>query len=110
MTGTDSTHRTRIAALFTAAVLASAAACSDDAISTSQAAATGSTPSTEPSGTAQDITELDGPGPGEDLGPGTYSIDPDADPSTPMRVEYELPGAGRPGSERSRTTTPPTRS
>lgn len=28
------------------------------------------------------------------LDPGTYSIDPDLDPSTPMRVTYEIPAAG----------------
>ena len=28
------------------------------------------------------------------LEPGTYSIDPDLDPSTPLRVVYEVPAEG----------------
>jgi hypothetical protein len=51
---------------------------------------------TAPSGTApgpevQDIMELEGFAP---LEPGTYSIDPDLDPSTPLRVVYEVPFEG----------------
>jgi hypothetical protein len=39
----------------------------------------------------QDIMEL---APFAPLEPGTYSIDPDLDPSTPLRVEYEVPAEG----------------
>ena len=40
---------------------------------------------------AQDIMELDYFAP---LEPRTYFIDPDLDPSTPVRVVYEIPGEG----------------
>jgi len=41
-----------------------------------------------PTATIQDIMELEGFAP---LEPGTYSIDPDLDPSTSLRVVYEVP-------------------
>jgi hypothetical protein len=41
--------------------------------------------------TIQDIMELE---PFAPLEPGTYFIDPDADPSTPLRVVYEVPAEG----------------
>jgi hypothetical protein len=44
-----------------------------------------------PTPTIQDIMELEPFGP---LEPGTYFIDPDADPSTPLRVVYEVPAEG----------------
>ena len=49
---------------------------------------------TEPSPTAtiQDVTEQLGDSP--PLQPGTYFIDPDADPSTPLRVVFEVPVEG----------------
>ncbi len=50
-------------------------------------------PASEPSPTTtiQDIMELEDFAP---LEPGTYFIDPDSDPSTPLRVEYEVPVEG----------------
>ena len=45
-------------------------------------------PSEPATPTVQDIMELEPFGP---LEPGTYFIDPDADPSTPLRVLYEVP-------------------
>jgi hypothetical protein len=39
----------------------------------------------------QDVWELD---PFSPLEPGTYAIDPDGDPSTPLRVVYRIPAAG----------------
>jgi hypothetical protein len=44
-----------------------------------------------PTPTIQDIMEL---APFAPLEPGTYSIDPDLDPSTPLRVVYEVPAEG----------------
>ncbi len=44
-----------------------------------------------PTPTVQDIMEL---GPFAPLEPGTYFIDPDGDPSTPLRVVYEVPAEG----------------
>jgi hypothetical protein len=44
-----------------------------------------------PTSTIQDVTELEfGGGDFPPLEPGIYSIDPDADPSTPLRVVYEV--------------------
>jgi hypothetical protein len=44
-----------------------------------------------PTPTVQDIMELE---PFAPLEPGTYFIDPDLDPSTPLRVAYEVPAKG----------------
>jgi hypothetical protein len=44
-----------------------------------------------PTPTVQDIMELE---PFAPLEPGTYFIDPDLDPSTPLRVVYEVPFEG----------------
>ena len=44
-----------------------------------------------PTPTIQDIMELE---PFVPLEPGTYFIDPDGDPSTPLRVVYEIPPEG----------------
>ncbi|HJP65298.1 MAG TPA: hypothetical protein VKA30_03220 [Actinomycetota bacterium] len=44
-----------------------------------------------PTPTAQDVMDL---GEFAPLKPGTYFIDPDADPSTPFRVLYEVPAEG----------------
>jgi hypothetical protein len=41
--------------------------------------------------TASDVWALE---PFTDLEPGTYFIDPDLDPSTPLRVTYEIPAEG----------------
>jgi hypothetical protein len=46
---------------------------------------------TDPGPEVQDIMEL---APFAPLQPGTYSIDPDLDPSTPLRVVYEVPAEG----------------
>ena len=46
---------------------------------------------TAPGPEVQDIMELEGFAP---LEPGTFSIDPDLDPSTPLRVVYEVPFEG----------------
>ncbi len=53
----------------------------------------GTTTPSEPSPTptVQDIMELE---PFAPLEPGTYFIDPDLDPSTPLRVVYEVPAEG----------------
>jgi hypothetical protein len=48
-----------------------------------------SEPSSAPA--VQDVMELEEFAP---LEPGTYSIDPDTDPSTPLRVMYEVPAKG----------------
>jgi hypothetical protein len=55
----------------------------------SPAAAKSSEPS--PASTPQDIRKLEDFAP---LDPGTYFIDPDDDPSTPLRVVYEVPADG----------------
>jgi hypothetical protein len=48
-----------------------------------------------PTPTIQDVTDLEfGGGNFPPLEPGTYFIDPDADPSTPLRVVYEVPVEG----------------
>ena len=41
--------------------------------------------------TVKDVKEIEYFAP---LEPGTYSIDPDLDPSTPLRVEYDIPAKG----------------
>ena len=46
---------------------------------------------TDPGPEVQDIMELE---PFAPLEPGTYFIDPDLDPSTPLRVVYEVPSEG----------------
>ena len=48
-------------------------------------------PTPSPSLAAQDIWSFEPLGPIE---PGTYFIDPDLDPSTPLRVVYEIPAEG----------------
>jgi hypothetical protein len=51
----------------------------------------GGTDDPSPRPTIQDVRDLPEFAP---LEPGTYFIDPDADPSTPLRVVYEIPGDG----------------
>jgi hypothetical protein len=82
---------TRHGSLLGAALLIALAACSSDpATSPSNAApTTSSEPSATPKG--QDVMELEDFAP---LDPGTYFIDPDLDPSTPLRVTYEVPSEG----------------
>jgi hypothetical protein len=60
---------------------------------TSVPASPAATASSEPSPapTVQDVMALEG---FAALDPGTYFIDPDADPSTPLRVVYEVPSEG----------------
>ncbi len=64
-----------------------------DPPSPSPAAPTSTVEASEPSPTptVQDIMQLEGFAP---LEPGTYSIDPDLDPTTPLRVVYEVPVEG----------------
>ena len=50
-----------------------------------------STPAPSPAPSAQDIWSFEPLGPIE---PGTYFVDPDLDPSTPLRVVYEVPAPG----------------
>jgi hypothetical protein len=70
------------------------------ACTTGSEAANPKTPSMAPSNpsptpTIQDVMDLEfGGGNFPPLEPGTYFIDPDADPSTPLRVEYEVPVEG----------------
>ena len=49
------------------------------------------TPTPTPTATVQDVMEL---GDFARLEPGTYFVDPDGDPSTALRVEYEIPAEG----------------
>jgi hypothetical protein len=69
--------------------------CAQGPGTTATATSSPGTPSpiSEPSPTLtiQDVTELEYDAP---LEPGTYFIDPDADPSTPLRVVYEVPVEG----------------
>ena len=58
---------------------------------TSSVADTTAPSETEPGPAVQNIMELEGFAP---LEPGTYFIDPDGDPSTPLRVVYEVPIEG----------------
>ena len=58
---------------------------------TSSDADTTSPSETDPGPELQDIMSLE---PFAPLEPGTYFIDPDLDPSTPLRVEYEVPAEG----------------
>jgi hypothetical protein len=71
--------------------------CSQDPRTTATATSSPGTPSptVEPSSTPtiQDVTEL-ALGDFPPLEPGPYFIDPDADPSTPLRVVYEVPVQG----------------
>jgi hypothetical protein len=64
-----------------------------DPTSPSPAAPSPTTAASEPSPTPtiQDVLELEDFAP---LAPGTYFIDPDLDPSTPLRVVYEVPVGG----------------
>ena len=62
---------------------------SPTALPSRPAAAKSSEPSPTP--TIQDVMKLEEFAP---LDPGTYFIDPDRDPSTPLRVTYEVPAEG----------------
>jgi hypothetical protein len=84
--------RTHHSGLVAIALMAAVAGCAPTPDTTE--AATSPPPAiTEPSPTPtiQDVMELPDFAP---LEPGTYFIDPDADPSTPLRVVYEVPVEG----------------
>jgi hypothetical protein len=70
-------------------VLVACARGEDEAATKIPPRAAPSDPSPMP--TVQDIMELEGFAP---LEPGTYVIDPDLDPSTPLRVVYKVPADG----------------
>ena len=92
------THQRR--ALGSFALLLALGACSPgpEAASPSPTGVTASSPSPA----IQDIGELEFFAP---LEPGTYFIDPDADPSTPLRVVYEVAEEGwDSGAARSSST------
>ncbi len=74
------------------AVLLAVGACSSGPPATDPSVPPSTAPSdATPTPTAQDVMELQQFAP---LEPGTYYIDPDADPSTPLRVVYEVPAEG----------------
>jgi hypothetical protein len=74
------------------ALLVALAGCAPDTGSSASRTSAPPTPSeASPTPTIQDIMELEGFAP---LEPGTYSIDPDGNPSTPLRVVYEVPAEG----------------
>jgi hypothetical protein len=74
------------------ALLTALAACAPGTGTTAPRTSAPPAPSEpSPTPTIQDIVELPFFAP---LEPGTYFIDPDADPSTPLRVAYEVPVEG----------------
>lgn len=73
------------------AIVFALGACSSDPHASDVPEPTGAPSETGPASIAQDIMSLE---PFADLEPGTYSIDPDLDPSTPLRVTYEIPTEG----------------
>ena len=74
------------------ALLVALAGCAPGTGSSAPRTSAPPTPSEpSPTPTVQDIMEL---APFAPLEPGTYSIDPDGDPSTPLRVVYEVPAEG----------------
>jgi hypothetical protein len=88
----------RLACAIAAAVTSTALAACTSSADTTDAAATPETTTQSPTmGSVTDLTPtiLDAvEGKDEilsDLAPGTYSLDPDLDPSTPLHVTYELP-------------------
>jgi hypothetical protein len=76
-----------------AALAATLGACTSGSDTTDAAATSPVTTTTDLTPTILDISagEAD---PFTDLEPGTYAIDPDLDPSTPLRVTWEIPAAG----------------
>ena len=79
--------------LLVVALAAALAACgSDDATKpTGATKANESIPTPTPSPTIQDVTALPD---FSALAPGSYFMDPDSDPSTPLRLEYEIAADG----------------
>ena len=82
-----SLHRCLLVVALTAAL----GACGSDDATKPTGATKANEPTPTPSPTIQDIMELE---PFAPLEPGTYFIDPDLDPSTPLRVEYEISADG----------------
>src|SRR5436190_15205957 len=75
-----------------AALLAALAGCSSGAETTTlRTTAPSTTLPASPASTIQDVMKIEEFAP---LEPGTYFIDPDLDPSTPLRVTYEVPSEG----------------
>jgi hypothetical protein len=84
MNNTSGTHLLGLALLVALGACTSGSATPSDADTTA-------TSEPSPTPTIHDITELEDFAP---LEPGTYFIDPDLDPSTPLRVVYEVPAEG----------------
>lgn len=80
------------AAAVVAVVAVAAVALDDDEreVDTAGESSAGSTPRANPAAVAMPYGEEDFP----EVGPGTYFLDPDEDPATPLRVEYELAHEG----------------
>jgi len=83
-----STRRGRALAL---AITFALGACTSGSESADAPNPTGATSETGSVSAAQDIMALDG---FSSLDPGTYFIDPDLDPATPLRVTYEIRAEG----------------
>jgi hypothetical protein len=77
--------------LLAAIVIAIVSGCAGATASPSPTPRPSSAPTPSPTPAAQDIWSFEPLGPIE---PGTYFIDPDLDPSTPLRVVYEIPAEG----------------
>jgi hypothetical protein len=74
------------------AVMLVLGACTSGADAADAPAASSQAPSEpSPTATVKDVKEIEYFAP---LEPGTYSIDPDVDPSTPLRVEFGIPAQG----------------
>jgi hypothetical protein len=80
-----------MAIVATGAMVALAACSSAPATSPPSSVATTTASGPSPTPTIQDVMALEEFAP---LDPGTYFIDPDLDPSTPLRVVYEVPAEG----------------
>jgi hypothetical protein len=89
--------------LLACAPLVGVVACSDETPSTlsrasdsARATADAPTPVTDPDTTdaTQDITDVSGVSDAFDLEPGRYFFDPDHDPSTPLRVAFDITAPG----------------
>ena len=89
--------KTRRGRLLAVAITTALGACSSGTEAAGPAAAGPAAPSpaaagdTDPTPAAQDVMEIAYFAP---LEPGPYSIDPDVEPSTPLRVVYEIPAEG----------------
>jgi hypothetical protein len=88
-----------------AALTATLGACTSGSDTTDAAATSPVTTTTDLTPTILDILAGEAE-PFTDLQPGTYSLDPDLDPSTPLRVVYEVPegwsswiGAAKPADD-----------